>query len=142
MSSVNLSENHQNYIVSRTKKAMNLLCMSIDVDNSNHFHQSHNNQTESSSKRVKHLKPVLASASGEDQANEEAENADDACQVRFPHSLEDVNVKDCAQHSFQNANLRAQAERQQHREKQHRPEVSAGKFNNRLCEHDETANSD
>lgn len=94
----------------------NLLSMSINIDNSNHFHKCNNNKSKGSGEWIKHLQPIFSSTSSKYETNKEAEETDYASQVRFTNSLKDVDVEDCAQHSLKNANLWAQPERQKHRE--------------------------
>lgn len=57
--------------------------------------------------------------------------------VLLPNPLDQVNVEDGAQHALQDADLRADAQRQQHEEEDDGPERRYGELYDGLREHDE-----
>lgn len=59
------------------------------------------------------------------------------CDVLLADALEEVDVEDGAEHAFQDTDLGADAERQQHQEEDDGPEGRHGQLYDGLGEHDE-----
>lgn len=79
--------------------------MTIYINNSYHFHKSNNHQTNCSGKGVKHLQPILASTCTEDETDNEAEKTHHSSNMLFLNPLNDVDVKQCAQHALKYTDL-------------------------------------
>jgi hypothetical protein len=141
MSSVNLEGGKTCQTSHSSSSRVHSLLVSVDVNHRNHLHEGDDDESECASERVKHLQPILARARREDESNDEAEQADAAGEQRLADSLEDVDVKDGAEHSLEDADLRAESERQEHREEQNRPERRSWQLDNCLGEHDEGESS-
>lgn len=81
--------------------------MAINIDNGNHFHESYNDQTDCTGKRVEHLEPILASTCTEDETDNEAEKTHHSSHMLFLNPLYNVDVEQRAKHALEYADLRA-----------------------------------
>lgn len=97
----------------------------VDVADGDALEKGDDEQGEVAAKVVEEHEDVAAGAVGEAQGEQAAGEADGAGEDLFAQVREELHVHDGRDDALQRAELRVDAQREQHQEEQHRPELRA-----------------